>query len=72
MNIFAHFYNANIQRHGGKIEAVLNTKGMPNQLLKCLVHDFERAAATVSKSILGKPTPVSANGTIIVTSAIGA
>jgi alpha-L-fucosidase len=42
MNIFAHFYNANLQRHGGKLEAVLNTKGMPNRLLKCLVHDFER------------------------------
>jgi len=42
MNIFAHFYNANIQRHGGKLEAVLNTKGMPQRFLKCLVHDFER------------------------------
>ena len=42
MNIFAHFYNANIQRHGGKLEAVLNTKGMPSGCLKCLVHDFER------------------------------
>ena len=42
MNIFAHFYNANIPRHGGKLEAVLNTKGMPERLLPCLIHDFER------------------------------
>ncbi|MGA2617313.1 MAG: alpha-L-fucosidase [Thermoguttaceae bacterium] len=46
MNIFAHFYNANIQRHDGKLEAVLNTKGMPNHLLKCLVHDFERGRSS--------------------------
>jgi alpha-L-fucosidase len=42
MNIFAHFYNVNMQRHNGKLEAVLNTKGMPQRLLKCLIHDFER------------------------------
>jgi alpha-L-fucosidase len=42
LNVFAHYYNANIQRHNGKLDGVLNTKGMPKDLLKTLVHDFER------------------------------
>ena len=42
LNIFAHYYNANIQRHNGKLDGVVNTKGMPKELLKTLVHDFER------------------------------
>lgn len=42
LEIFAHYYNQNIARHGGKLEAVLNTKAMPKNLLKTLVHDFER------------------------------
>ena len=41
MNIFAHYYNASLRRRG-KIDVVLNLKGMPNELLKTLVHDFER------------------------------
>ena len=45
MNIAAHFYNASLQWHGGKLEAVLNTKGLPDQLLKRLVQDFERGAS---------------------------
>ena len=30
MNIFAHFYNANIQRHRGKLEAVSTPRACPN------------------------------------------
>ena len=42
LNVFAHYYNQNIARHNGKNEGILNTKGMPQNLLKTLVHDFER------------------------------
>ena len=42
MNIAAHLYNSSIQRHNGKLEAVLNTKGMPRDLLNTLVLDIER------------------------------
>jgi alpha-L-fucosidase len=46
MNIYAHYYNASIQWHGGKNEAVINSKGMPKDLLKTLVHDFERGRSS--------------------------
>ena len=42
LNIFAHYYDANLRRHHGKLEAVLNTKNMPKELLKTLVQDLER------------------------------
>jgi alpha-L-fucosidase len=45
LRIAAHYYNASAQWHQGRVEAVLNTKGMPADLLKCLVHDFERGRA---------------------------
>jgi len=42
MKVAAHYYNANLQWHDGKQEAVLTTKGMPPQLRKTLVWDIER------------------------------
>jgi alpha-L-fucosidase len=42
LSIFAHLYNASMHWHGGKNEAVLNTKGMPKNLRKTLVLDIER------------------------------
>jgi alpha-L-fucosidase len=42
LSIAAHYYNANIQRHGGKLEAVLTTKNMPADLRKTLIWDIER------------------------------
>jgi alpha-L-fucosidase len=42
MNIGAYFYNHNLQTHGGKMEAVLNGKQIPDRLAKALVADYER------------------------------
>jgi alpha-L-fucosidase len=42
LKIAAHYYNSNMQLHGGKLEAVLNTKNMPSELRKTLVWDIER------------------------------
>jgi alpha-L-fucosidase len=42
MNIAAYFYNHNLQTHGGKMEAVLNGKQVPDRLTKALVADLER------------------------------
>jgi len=42
MRIFAHYYNASLQWNAGKMDVVLNTKGMPRDLLGCLVLDIER------------------------------
>jgi alpha-L-fucosidase len=42
MNVSAYFYNHNLQTHGGKMEAVLNGKNIPDNLAKTLVPDYER------------------------------
>jgi alpha-L-fucosidase len=42
LRIASHYYNANIQRHGGKNEAILNTKGLDQDQRKCMVLDYER------------------------------
>ena len=42
MNIGAYFYNHNLKTHGGKIEAVLNVKDVPDRLAKAVVADYER------------------------------
>ena len=42
MNIGAYFYNHNLQTHGGKMEAVLNGKQVPDRIAKALVADYER------------------------------
>ncbi len=42
MNIAAYFYNHNLKTHGGKLEAVLNGKQIPDKLAKALVADYER------------------------------
>ena len=39
----AHFYNANIARHGGRLEAVLTSKGLKGDRQKAVVQDFERS-----------------------------
>ena len=41
MNIAAYFYNHNLKTRG-KMEAVLNGKNIPDNLLKTLVADYER------------------------------
>ncbi len=49
MSVVAHFCNANIARHQGKLEAVYNTKiydaHPPKAFYKCLVNDFEGGRA---------------------------
>lgn len=42
MNIGAYFYNHNLSTHGGRMEAVLNAKEIPDRLAKALVADYER------------------------------
>jgi alpha-L-fucosidase len=42
LRLAAHYYNANIQWHGGKNEAVLNTKHLKPEQAKGLVWDIER------------------------------
>ncbi|MBV9851245.1 MAG: alpha-L-fucosidase [Armatimonadetes bacterium] len=42
LRIAAYHYNASIRRHGGRLEAVLNGKGLNAAQQRCMVHDFER------------------------------
>jgi alpha-L-fucosidase len=42
LRLAAHYYNTDAQRHGGKLEAVLNTKGLNEAQRRCLVWDVER------------------------------
>ena len=41
MNIGAYFYNNSLKQHGGKLEAVLNVKDVPDRLAKAVVADYE-------------------------------
>ncbi|MHB8389363.1 MAG: alpha-L-fucosidase [Acidobacteriaceae bacterium] len=43
MNIGSYFYNHNLTTHGGKLEAVINVKQVPDRLAKALVADYERS-----------------------------
>jgi len=52
LDIAAHFYNANIKNHGGKLEAVLNSKGLRPEHRGTMVLDIERGRADL---ILGDP-----------------
>jgi len=42
MNIGAYFYNHGLRTTGGRMEAVLNGKDVPDRLAKSLVADYER------------------------------
>jgi len=42
MNIGSYFYNHNLKTHGGKLEAVLNIKEVPDRIAKAVVADYER------------------------------
>ncbi|HMB96231.1 MAG TPA: alpha-L-fucosidase, partial [Tepidisphaeraceae bacterium] len=42
LRLVSHFYNSNIKLHGGKLEAVVNTKGLNPDQRKCVVWDIER------------------------------
>jgi alpha-L-fucosidase len=45
LKITAHFYNSNMQRHGGKLEAVIFGKILTPEQRQCLVWDVERGAS---------------------------
>jgi alpha-L-fucosidase len=42
MNIASYYYNNNLKTHGGKMEGILNVKGVPDRLAKAVVADYER------------------------------
>jgi len=42
LRIAAHYYNANMQWHGGRNEAVLNGKVLSEEQRRCMVWDIER------------------------------
>jgi alpha-L-fucosidase len=42
MNVGAYFYNHSLETHGGRMEAVLNVKQVPDRLAKAVVADYER------------------------------
>lgn len=42
MNIGAYFYNNSLSKNGGKLQAVLNVKDVPDRLAKAVVADYER------------------------------
>ncbi len=42
MNIAAYFYNHNLQTHPGNFSGVINIKGVPDNLAKAVVADYER------------------------------
>jgi len=44
-HIMAYYYNANMRRNGGKLDAVFNIKNVPNAVLGTLVRDFEMSQA---------------------------
>jgi len=43
LDIAAHYYNSNMARHGGKLEAVLTAKGLRDNENKAMVRDWERS-----------------------------
>jgi len=45
LDIAAHFYNANLKNHGGRLEAVLNSKGLAPDHTGTMVLDIERGRA---------------------------
>jgi alpha-L-fucosidase len=45
LDIAAHFYNANMKNHGGRLEAVLNSKGLTPDHTGTMVLDIERGRA---------------------------
>jgi alpha-L-fucosidase len=47
LDIAAHYYNASLRWHHGKLEAVLNTKGIKPAWRTALVEDYERGSSDV-------------------------
>jgi alpha-L-fucosidase len=45
LDIAAHLYNSNMKNHGGRLEAVLNSKGLAPEHVGAMVLDIERGRA---------------------------
>jgi alpha-L-fucosidase len=46
MNIGSYFYNHNLKTRGGKMEAVVNIKQVPDRLAKSVIADYERGSTS--------------------------
>jgi alpha-L-fucosidase len=46
MNIGAYYYNHNLQTHGGRMEAVVTVKQVPDKWAKAVVADYERGVTS--------------------------
>jgi alpha-L-fucosidase len=46
LDVVAHYYNANLKWTGGKIESVVNCKGLSKERRSAVVDDIERGVAT--------------------------
>jgi alpha-L-fucosidase len=46
LHLAAHFYNSNMKLHGGRLEAVLNGKGLKDLQRKARVWDIERGQSS--------------------------
>jgi alpha-L-fucosidase len=46
LRLAAHLYNSNMKLHGGRLEAVLNAKGLKGTQRKAMIWDIERGQAT--------------------------
>ena len=49
-HIMAYYYNANLRRNAGKLDAVFNIKNVPRAVLSTLVRDFEMSQADAVES----------------------
>jgi alpha-L-fucosidase len=49
-HIMAYYYNANIRRNSGKLDAVFNIKNVPKAVLSTMVRDFEMSQADALES----------------------
>jgi alpha-L-fucosidase len=47
LRIAAHYYNSNMQAHGGKLEAVIFGKILSEEQRRCLVWDIERGQSNI-------------------------
>jgi alpha-L-fucosidase len=45
LRLAAHFYNSNLQRHGGRLNGVITGKVLDEHQRKCMVWDIERGVA---------------------------
>ncbi len=47
LDIVAHIYNQSMERNGGKLQAVVNTKGLNDMQKNCVVWDVERGHSNI-------------------------